>query len=123
VSIQVLPHNLILEQIHLSKLERKYLSKELLHVFLVFMSEHLHKVSDDRLLLETQLCKQPLSKDVSEDLREVGAEHAQVVHVLLREADAVRTVHKLQDAEHLVITGVTDGHREVGLGGLLVLVG
>jgi hypothetical protein len=123
VSIQVLPHNLILEQIHLSKLERKYLSKELLHVFLVFMGEHLDEVSDDRLLLETQLCKQPLSEDVGEDLREVGAEHAQVVHVLLRETDAVRTVHKLQDAEHLVIRGVTDGHGEVGLGGLLVMVG
>jgi hypothetical protein len=123
VSIQVLPHNLILEQIHLSKLERKYLSKELLHVFLVFMREHLDEVGNDRLLLETQLCKQPLPEDVSEDLREVGAQHAQVVHVLLREADAVRTVHQLQDAEHLVIRGVTDGHGEVGLGGLLVLVG
>jgi hypothetical protein len=92
-------------------------------MFLVFMREHLHEVSYHRLLLETQLRKQPLSEDVGEDLREVGAEHAQVVHVLLREADAVRTVHKLQDAEHLVIRGVTDGHGEVGLGGLLVLVG
>jgi hypothetical protein len=92
-------------------------------MFLVFMREHLHEVSYHRLLLETQLCKQPLPEDVGEDLREVGAQHAQVVHILLRETDAVRTVHKLQDAEHFVIRGVTDGHREVGLGGLLVLVG
>jgi hypothetical protein len=71
MSIQVLPHDLILEQVQLPKLKCENLSEEMLHVILVFVRECLHKVGQYRLLFLAELSKKSFFEDVREDLREV----------------------------------------------------
>lgn len=99
MSVHILSHDFVLQQVDLPVLELKKLSEEVLQVTFVLGLKYLAEVLELLRLFLAEKGEKTFGEDVRKHLRKVHAKDSKVVYILICKPNVTCPDHQLNDSE------------------------